>query len=192
MQWLLLLGAAITVARQTDRTQAVRPPPGAALAKAEVHAPPRLRGVATGETDSLGRPVRVACVNWHSLRAPSALPESVAALDEFHQGLKFQHASLRCGACHVAGDQTELHLADGTRISMTDAMLLCRQCHGTQARDYDHGAHGGMMGFWDLSAGPRTRNHCVDCHDAHVPQFQPTQPVLPPRDRGMTARKENR
>jgi formate-dependent nitrite reductase cytochrome c552 subunit len=66
---------------------------------------------------------------------------------------------------------------------MRDAMQLCAQCHGPQFRDYTHGSHGGMQGHWDLSRGPRLRNHCVDCHDPHTPQFQPSNPVLPPADR---------
>jgi formate-dependent nitrite reductase cytochrome c552 subunit len=148
--------------------------------------PARLTGVETGATDALGRPVRVACATCHALRRPDALPASTAELDEFHQGLTFAHGELTCATCHVIGDQTTLHLADGREIAMTEAMQLCRQCHGTQGRDYDHGAHGGMTGHWDLSVGGRVRNHCIDCHDAHAPQFQASRPVLPPRDRGMT------
>jgi hypothetical protein len=148
-----------------------------------------LTGITTGVSDPLGRPVRVACVTCHSMRKPEVLPTSTAALDEFHQGLTFQHGSLRCGSCHVIGDQSTLHLADGVEVAMTEAIQLCRQCHGPQARDYDHGAHGGMIGHWDLSVGGRTRNHCVDCHDAHAPQYQPSRPVLPPRDRGLTRQR---
>jgi hypothetical protein len=134
--------------------------------------------------------VRVACVTCHALRQPDALPTSMADLDEFHQGLQLAHGGLTCGSCHVLGDQTKLRLADGREIAMTDAMMLCRQCHGTQARDYDHGAHGGMSGHWDLSVGGRVRNHCIDCHDVHAPQFQASRPVLPPRDRGITQQQQ--
>jgi hypothetical protein len=62
-------------------------------------------------------------------------------------------------------------------------MALCAQCHGTQKRDYDHGAHGGMRGYWDLKRGPRERNHCVSCHDPHAPKFGTFMPVHPPKDR---------
>lgn len=169
-----------------DQPQRLRPPPGAATGSVVIHQPARLTSIATGESDALGRPERVACVTCHTLRTPAQLPTTVDELDEFHQGLRFAHGELSCASCHVAGDQRSLRLADGSAVDMRDAMTLCRQCHGPQFRDYEHGSHGGMTGHWDLSAGDRMRNHCVDCHDPHVPAFQPTLPVLPPRDHGLT------
>lgn len=136
--------------------------------------------------------VNIACKICHSLRTPDALPASPAELEKFHQGLTFAHGTLGCASCHLAGDQSALRRADGTAIALSDAIELCRQCHGPQARDYDHGAHGGMAGYWDLSAGGRVRNHCVDCHDAHAPQIPPTRPVLPPADRGLVRTRERR
>lgn len=168
-----------------DPPRALRPPPGEPTGVVTIHVPERLTSVATGEVDALGRPERVACVTCHSLRTPEALPASMAELEEFHRGLELAHGELTCGACHVVGDQSTLRLADGATIPMRDAIRLCAQCHGPQWRDYQHGAHGGMTGYWDLSAGDRVRNHCVDCHDPHVPAFQPSRPVLPPRDRGV-------
>jgi hypothetical protein len=104
-------------------------------------------------------------------------------LDQFHQGLELEHGILRCGACHSERAPTRLHLADGRQLERSQAMELCRQCHGPQYRDYEHGAHGGMVGHWDLSRGPRTRNHCIDCHDPHAPQIREVIPAPPPRDR---------
>ncbi len=172
-----------------DQPHPLRPPPGVATGAVEIHQPPRLTSLATGDVDALGRPLRIACVTCHSLRAATPLPTSTAELDQFHQGLQFAHGALSCGSCHVAGDPRSLHRADGTAVALRDAIVLCRQCHGPQARDYDRGSHGGMTGHWDLSVGGRTRNHCVDCHDPHTPRFQPTWPVLAPRDRGLTLRK---
>lgn len=151
-----------------------------------------MTSVETGELDALGRRTRVACVTCHTLRTPAQLPTTVDELDEFHQGLQCAHGDLRCASCHVAGDQRSLRLADGSTIDMRDAMSLCRQCHGPQHRDYERGSHGGMTGHWDLSVGDRTRNHCVDCHDPHVPAFPPTLPVLPPRDHGLTREPSRR
>lgn len=182
---MAVLVAFALAACSSDPARPMAPAPGEKTGEVVIHRPARLTGIATGAVDALGRPVRVACVTCHSLRRPAALPTSTAALDEFHQGLVFAHGPLNCASCHVLGDQSTLHLADGSEIAMTEAILLCRQCHGPQARDYDHGAHGGMQGHWDLSVGGRTRNHCIDCHDAHAPAFQPSQPVLPPRDRGI-------
>jgi hypothetical protein len=174
----------------SDAPRSLRPPPGSPTGKVEIHVPDRLSGISTGSADALGRQTRIACTTCHSLRTPTELPTSMAALDEFHQGLKFAHGALVCASCHVRGDQSTLHLADGSEIALTDAIQLCRQCHGPQARDYDHGAHGGMTGYWDLSAGGRVRNHCIDCHDVHAPAYQPSRPALPPRDRGIVGNRE--
>lgn len=186
-----LIPAALVLACSEDVTRAPRPAPGPPIATIEIHQPERLTSVVTDELDALGRPVRVACVTCHSLRPPAPLPRTMAELDEFHTGLRFAHGELSCGSCHAPDAAPALRLADGTRVELQAAILLCRQCHGPQARDYDHGAHGGMTGHWDLSAGGRTRNHCVDCHDPHSPAFEPTRPVLPPRDHGLTRRSTN-
>ena len=50
-------------------------------------------------------------------------------------------------------------------------MTLCSQCHGPQATAFEHGAHGGMNGYWDLTRGPQMKNNCIDCHDPHVPAY---------------------
>jgi nitrate reductase cytochrome c-type subunit len=65
---------------------------------------------------------------------------------------------------------------------------LCAQCHGPQARDFQHGAHGGMTGYWDLSKGPRRRNSCIDCHDPHAPKYPAVMPVFPPAESGLKSR----
>ena len=88
-----------------------------------------------------------------------------------------------CLSCHNSEDYDALKLADGSRVEFTEVMTLCAQCHGPETRDYEHGAHGGMNGFWDLTRGPRTKNNCVDCHNPHSPAFLPMQPTFKPRDR---------
>ena len=98
-----------------------------------------------------------------------------------------EHGDLRCQACHAPPDYAELHLADGRRVGRDAQIALCSQCHGTQRRDYDHGAHGGMSGYWDLEQGERTRNTCTDCHDAHAPAYRPVWPAPGPRDRFLAA-----
>jgi formate-dependent nitrite reductase cytochrome c552 subunit len=187
--YLVVTGLLAAAGCRADRPERLRPAPGAKTGTVTIHIPDRLTSVPTGEVDALGKPLRASCVSCHSLRRPDALPASMAELDEFHGGLTFQHGELSCGSCHVVGDQSELRRADGTAIAMRDAMSLCAQCHGPQFRDYSHGAHGGMNGHWDLSAGDRVRNHCVDCHDPHMPAFQPSLPVLRPQDRGVRANR---
>jgi formate-dependent nitrite reductase cytochrome c552 subunit len=107
---------------------------------------------------------------------------------EFHQAVtsQFAHGKISCLSCHDPNDYDRLRLADGQAVPYTEVMTLCGQCHGPQTRDYAHGAHGGMNGYWDLSRGPRTRNNCVDCHDPHAPQFPDMQPTFKPRDRFLS------
>ena len=142
--------------------------------------------VATGLKDHNGMPAMATCVSCHATRA--AEPENSATddLDEFHQGLTVKHGSLSCVSCHNADDYGTLRLADGKKVEFTDVMTLCAQCHGPQFRDYQHGSHGGMTGYWDLTRGPRQRNNCVDCHDPHAPAYVGVHPAPPPRDRFLT------
>ncbi|HEY6556572.1 MAG TPA: multiheme c-type cytochrome [Polyangiaceae bacterium] len=185
----MLLGLA-TLGCQRDLPQTFAAPPGDEKHPTVIHAPGQLTSIETGEMDGLGRPVRVSCASCHSLRDAGPLPSSTQELDEFHVGLTFRHGSLVCASCHVQGRHDALHLADGELIPIQEALKLCTQCHGSQYRDYQRGAHGGMMGYWDTSRGQRYRNHCVDCHDPHSPKYEGTRPVAKPRDRIAPAGKE--
>ncbi len=112
----------------------------------------------------------------------------------FHAGLTMRHGTLRCSQCHAAPegggtfDYDALHLSDGAKVDVDDAMTLCAQCHGPQTRDYEHGSHGGMQGHWDLRYGPRERNQCIHCHDPHAPAYVGMVPAAGPRDRFLIRR----
>lgn len=110
--------------------------------------------------------------------------------DFIHKDVELQHGDLSCASCHDQNAGAQLHLADGTPVSTQDTMKLCAQCHGPQYRDYQQGAHGGMQGHWDLSRGPRQRNHCRHCHGAHRPAFPLVRPVAPPRDRFLHSQEK--
>ncbi len=140
-------------------------------------APPH---VDTGQRDAAGQPITVACSTCHSVRTPDRTRRSGVPLRDFHQGLRVAHGELSCLSCHDADDYDRLRLADGSPLPFPQVMDLCGQCHGPQRRDYDHGAHGGMRGAWDLRRGDRQRNHCVDCHDPHAPAFPRVRPVFAP------------
>jgi hypothetical protein len=148
-----------------------------------VNQPAKLTSIETNLKDANGNRARVACATCHSLRDAGPLPQSATDLKQFHAGLQLQHGALACGACHVPGRSDALHLADGKIIAMENALDLCAQCHGPQFRDFKAGSHGGMTGSWDLSRGPRSRNHCVDCHEAHAPRYPGARPVFKPNDR---------
>ncbi len=142
--------------------------------------PPR---VELTDADPQGRTGSIACSTCHTVRPPNRDNKVTADLNEFHQGMPFDHGKITCYACHNTENMDTLHLADGTSVEYENVMTLCSQCHGPQARDFAHGGHGGMNGFWDLTRGPRTRNNCVDCHDPHQPQFPSMQPTFKPKDR---------
>lgn len=193
--WLLLplgLGLGLLLARPDRPAPATGTPapltvevavPAASPFPTTIRAVPPTPRVATGGTDAQGRAVTVACSTCHQTTAPNPRLRSGAELTQFHQGLDYRHGSLTCLSCHDARNYDRLRLADGTELAFAETMALCAQCHGQKRRDYEHGAHGGMQGFWDLARGPRTRNSCVHCHDPHAPAQPQVRPVLPPRDR---------
>lgn len=126
-------------------------------------------------------PAGTACTVCHGPTPEETwdLPKGEA----FHTDVETTHGELSCDQCHSPRDRTQLHLADATLVPLLKVYDLCAQCHGSQARDFRNGAHGGMTGYWDLSQGSRVRNNCVDCHAPHAPAFEKFTPVLPPRDR---------
>jgi hypothetical protein len=138
----------------------------------------------TGIKDFHGQAVTVACSTCHATARPNPHLRDAADLRDFHQGLKFNHGNLSCLSCHNADNYDTLRLADGAPVQFQNFMQLCAQCHGPQTRDFHNGSHGGMSGFWDLNRGPRTRNSCLDCHDAHAPQYPAMMPVFPPAPTG--------
>lgn len=144
------------------------------------HPAPRVR---SGAVDHAGLPATIACSTCHAVRTPNPANRSAADLDQFHQGLQFQHGDNTCLSCHDPGDYDSLRLSDGRRLPFEESIQLCSQCHGPQRRDFDHGAHGGMNGHWDLRRGGRSRNTCIDCHDPHVPRYQGAIPMPHARDR---------
>lgn len=148
----------------------------------EIHTPTTLGVADTPLLDAQGRPIGVACETCHGPTPDLSWASEPDRPNTFHQAVDLRHGELTCNACHDK-DRTKLHLADGQQLEVKDAMTLCAQCHGVQFRDYSHGSHGGMNGYWDLDRGPRDRNHCVDCHAPHSPAYGQVLPVHPPRDR---------
>ncbi len=155
-------------------------PPTFAVTVRRPDGPPR---VELAGSDPQGRSGTVACSTCHSVRPPDLQNRTAATLNEFHQGMQFNHGTIACYSCHNPDDADSLRLADGTRVDYSDVMTLCSQCHGPQATSFAHGAHGGMNGFWDLSRGPQTKNNCIDCHDPHAPSFPKMIVGFKPKDR---------
>ncbi|MBL4885936.1 MAG: hypothetical protein JKY95_15565 [Planctomycetaceae bacterium] len=149
-----------------------------------LNAPKLLSHVSTGQIDSDGNPIQLSCQSCHSVRVPDPKNGSQGPLLSFHQDLDFVHGKLVCISCHnPEGSFSNFRLASGQSVEPENLMELCAQCHGPQFRDYQHGSHGGMTGYWDLTKGPRQRNHCIDCHDPHQPAFPQFRPAAGPKDR---------
>jgi hypothetical protein len=180
-----LVHLAFSLGCSDDQARTFEPRPGKAIHSVTTFESQNLDSIETDHVAVNGIRARVRCETCHSMVDIGDVAQSTKQLEEFHQGLQLSHGNLKCGSCHEPGSPLLLHLATGETIPMTDAMVLCSQCHGTQRRSYDSGSHGGMNGHWDLSRGPRLRNQCVHCHDAHAPQIATAMPVLPPRDRGQ-------
>lgn len=149
--------------------------------------------VDTGLKDPHGQPIRVSCGTCHATRPASSEPRLGVPLQHFHQHVKGNHGNLSCLSCHNASDGYQsLRLADGRSVPFSEVMTLCAQCHGPQHRDYLHGAHGGMAGYWDLKRGPRVRNNCIDCHPPHQPRYPMVRPARGPLDtHGPATSREN-
>ncbi len=143
--------------------------------------------ILTGTLDEKGNPASVACATCHTTKPANAAAQLGTPLALFHQNLIGKHGNLACASCHNPADgYASLRLADGRSLPHSEVMTLCAQCHGPQFRDYQHGAHGGMTGYWDLSKGGRTRNSCIDCHDPHAPKYPTVTPARGPNDRFQT------
>lgn len=182
---VLLIAISTIGCRSRDRVYELSPKLGKTVGLTTIHQPVKLTSIETPIVDGVGHPIRVECSTCHSLRSTTTLSDVNTTTKQFHKGLSFQHGHLTCISCHTTRpfQAPMFHLSDGSEIPTQEAIRLCTQCHGPQYRDYQHGSHGGMNGYWDMSRGSRLRNHCVDCHDPHVPRFQSSRPVLPPRDR---------
>ena len=152
-----------------------------------IHQPAGSPRIPTGTFDEKGQPVTIACATCHATKPVNAESKLGTPLHMFHQGLTGNHGNLSCTSCHNPADGfASLRLADGKSVPYTQVMTLCAQCHGPQYRDYQHGSHGGMTGYWDTTKGGRVRNNCVDCHDPHAPKYPTVTPALGPNDRFLT------
>jgi hypothetical protein len=163
-----------TVASEARSSVTIRKPAG----------PPT---IGTGRFDEKGNELRVQCATCHTTMPANGAAKLDTPLTSFHTGLNGAHGKLACVSCHnPAAGYGSLRLADGKSVPYTEVMSLCAQCHGPQFRDYEHGAHGGMSGHWDLTRGGRERNNCIHCHDPHAPKYPTVAPTSGPNDRFLT------
>jgi hypothetical protein len=156
----------------------------------EIVHPAGLGVVDTEQRDARGERVGIACATCHSDGSAEALARREGHPKAVHAQMPLQHGGLRCASCHHPDTPGSLVLAHGEVVPMHDYMRLCAQCHGPQYRDYVHGSHGGMKGYWDLRRGPRQRNSCIACHAAHTPAYPQVIPAPGPVDRFLEPKHE--
>lgn len=186
--------AAFSAMQRADDVAPSPPSPSAEPSKIPhrvvIHRDERVPAVFTGEVAADGSPITVACGTCHATKAPDPKTARSADLDLFHQGLEMRHGELACLACHDEKHYDGLKLANGESIPFADRQRVCIQCHGPTARDYEHGAHGGMTGHWDLTRGERFRLGCTDCHDPHAPKFPAMRRTFFTHDRGAPSQHD--
>ncbi|UTW63921.1 hypothetical protein KFE98_07225 [bacterium SCSIO 12741] len=116
------------------------------------------------------------CSNCHS----ESLAELQAKPDKpknSHWNLSLQHASsetMECLTCHSESNLDELVTLTGKPLSINRSFELCGQCHSTQYKDWQGGAHGKQLNGW---APPRLAKTCVGCHNPHNPSFPTRLPA---------------
>ncbi len=135
------------------------------------------------ETDDT--PVGIACATCHGEGSNPAFANHDGAERNFHANVGLTHGTLSCGDCHTLSSPDKLHTSAGETFPLAESQKLCSQCHGLIRKAYDHGAHGGMRGHWDLSRGPQQRNDCISCHSPHSPAYPKVMPVPGPKDRNV-------
>jgi hypothetical protein len=151
-----------------------------------VHRPYPGLGLITDRAELSGRPARAPCLTCHGFVEARDENRFASRLDGVHAGVRIVHGGQSCRTCHAVPSFSAYNLADGQAVSYAEVMRLCGQCHARRLLEYEQGVHGGMNGYWDSARGPRDRNHCLDCHNAHAPRVPAMQPAERPHYRSGT------
>jgi len=111
-------------------------------------------------------------------------PISRAAGQEFtkHAEIHLAHGmNTRCLNCHHPLNRETFVDDFGEEIPWDQPQLLCAKCHGPVFRDWQHGSHGRINGFWNSALGEQVRLKCIECHDPHHPPFPPLASAAGPK-----------
>ncbi len=100
-------------------------------------------------------------------------PETDRELTQ-HREVQLNHGmNTRCFNCHNRTNRDTFVDDWGHEIAFDQPQLLCAKCHGPVYRDWLHGAHGRVNGYWNTTLGAQQRRRCTECHDPHHPPFPP-------------------
>ena len=117
------------------------------------------------------------CQNCHSKSLETLQANRPPNKRKSHWDIQINHASdktMQCSTCHNQESFDELISLTGKSISLNHSYQLCAQCHSTQHKDWEIGAHGKRLGGW---VKPRVINNCVSCHNPHKPAFESRFPA---------------
>lgn len=93
-----------------------------------------------------------------------------------HWDIELKHAqpvAMNCMTCHNMDNPDELTSLTNTGISFDHSYQQCSQCHSSQFKDWDGGAHGKRLRGW---LPPRISQTCTGCHNPHKPAFEKRWP----------------
>lgn len=121
-----------------------------------------------------GKPPPIRYDAEHKIIIPKEHAETIAMAHGSHDRNNL------CFNCHDEHNLELLQTRDGRQLKLFESTPLCGSCHGPTYRDWEAGVHGRTGGYWDESAGTRTRLNCVDCHNPHKPKIPQRNPAPPP------------
>lgn len=129
------------------------------------------------------------CNDCHSIIPTSASGRTRVAIQ--HREIQLEHGiNTHCLNCHHPTNRNAFADSQGGEISWSEPQLLCAKCHGPVYRDWQHGSHGRINGYWDVELGEQTRRKCIECHDPHRPPFPALSPAPGPHTLRMGERRE--
>ena len=111
------------------------------------------------------------CSNCHSKSLKEMQANRAKAIKKAHWDIQLAHADesvMNCTTCHSKNNMNELITLSGQPLQINESYKLCGQCHSTQKKDWEGGAHGKQLNGWKP---PRVAKTCVSCHNPHHPSF---------------------
>ncbi len=116
------------------------------------------------------------CTNCHNDELKKLKANNKVGEKNAHWNIQIVHASdktMDCMTCHSETNLDVLNSITQTEIDFNESYKSCAQCHSTQYKEWQGGAHGKRVGGW---VPPRIAKTCVECHDPHKPAFESRWP----------------
>ncbi|RMG31643.1 MAG: cytochrome C [Bacteroidetes bacterium] len=116
------------------------------------------------------------CSNCHDRPLSQLRKEKSPDKKKAHWDILLQHAGehiMDCNTCHPTQDLDQLQTLKARPLPYDMSYQLCGQCHTSQYKDWQGGAHGKALGGW---VTPSLRQTCVGCHNPHKPALEKRWP----------------